>query len=240
MGKSRAECCVKLLKELNPDVEGESIFLQKVTSDTIIEEQRLNTLQEATLESVLNSDSKYTLIMYTFPIDSDGQALIHKYGEEQKVPVMSIHSVGFYSYFRIHLPGNFPIVDTHPDSTATTDLRLLTPWEELSKFAADLTSDLENSTPEDHGHIPYVALLLHYLSQWKQKHGSLPSTYKEKVTFRSLVAAGARTNTAEGGEENFDEAVAAVLKTISAPSLSSAVREVFEYKPTEVRLSIPS
>lgn len=189
---------------------------------------------------MLGNDKKYSLILYTFPIDKDDQALIHKYGEEHKVPIMSIHSAGFYSYFRIHLPGNFPIVDTHPDSTATTDLRLLTPWEELSKFAADLTSDLESSTPEEHGHIPYVALLLHYLSVWKQEHGSLPSTYKEKTTFRSLVAEGARTNTPEGGEENFDEAVAAVLKTLAEPSLPSAVRDVFKYEPTEVCLSFPS
>jgi amyloid beta precursor protein binding protein 1 len=48
------------------------------------------------------------------------------------------------------------------------------------------------------------------------------------------VADGARTNTAEGGEENYDEAVAAVLKTISAPILSSAVKEVFDHKPNEV------
>ena len=33
------------------------------------------------------------------------------------------------------------------------------------------------------------------------------------------------------GEENFDEAVAAVLKTISAPTLSSNVKEVFDYRP---------
>jgi amyloid beta precursor protein binding protein 1 len=30
LGKSRAECCVNLLKELNPDVRGESISLEKV------------------------------------------------------------------------------------------------------------------------------------------------------------------------------------------------------------------
>ena len=48
------------------------------------------------------------------------------------------------------------------------------------------------------------------------------------------MAAGARTNTPEGGEENYDEAVAAVLKTITASSLSSAVKAVFEHKPNEV------
>lgn len=235
MGQSRAECCVRLLQELNPDVEGAAIDLSKVMSSQMMKVPRLtSSLQDMTLRETLVSHTKYTLIMYTFPIDLQDQEQIHNYGETYKVPIISIHSAGFYSYFRIHLPGNFPIVDTHPDSTATTDLRLLTPWEELSKFAGDLTSDLDSSTPEVHGHVPYVALLLHYLSEWKKEHGALPSTYKEKTTFRSMVAAGARTDTAEGGEENYDEAVAAVLKTISAPTLPSAVREVFEYQPTEV------
>jgi amyloid beta precursor protein binding protein 1 len=195
-------------------------------------------VQDTSLATVLNGDQKYTLIMYTFPIDPANLSSIQKYGSEHSIPLISIHSVGFYSYFRIQLPGNFPIVDTHPDSTATTDLRLLTPWEELSNFAMELTKDIENLGAHEHGHIPYVALLLHYLAKWKEEHGSLPSTYKEKTTFRLLVSNGARKDTAEGGEENFDEAVAAVLKTITFPSLPSAVKEVFNYKPTEVRTSL--
>lgn len=175
--------------------------------------------------------------MYTFPIDPESLALIQKYGGDHKIPLISIHSAGFYSYFRIQLPGNFPIVDTHPDSTATTDLRLLTPWDELSKFAAELTTDIENLSAHEHGHIPYVALLLHYLGKWKEEHGSLPSTYKDKTTFRSFVADSARTDNAEGGEENYEEAVAAVLKTVTASTLPSAVREVFDYQPTEVCLT---
>ncbi len=159
---------------------------------------------------------------------------VEAYGQAHKVPVISIHSAGFYSYFRISIPGTFPIVDTHPDSTATTDLRLLTPWEDLSKFAANLTKNIENLSSHEHGHIPYIALLLYYLEKWKQNHGSLPSTYKEKTAFRDTVAAAARTDNPEGGEENFDEAVAAVLKTISSPNLSSSVKEVFEYSPNDV------
>jgi NEDD8-activating enzyme E1 regulatory subunit len=174
------------------------------------------------------------MILYTAPITRAKMELVQKYGQKHNVPVITIHSAGFYSYFQINLPGNFPIVDTHPDSTATTDLRLLTPWDELSKFAASFTKNIETLSAHEHGHIPYVALLLHYLAEWKQTHGSPPSTYKEKTEFRSAVAAGARTDTPEGGEENFDEAVAAVLKTISATSLSSSVREVFEYTPNEV------
>jgi amyloid beta precursor protein binding protein 1 len=147
---------------------------------------------------------------------------------------MFIHSAGFYSYFHIHLPGSFPIVDTHPDSTATTDLRLLTPWPELSSFAQEMTAKIDELDAHTHGHIPYVVLLLHYLEQWKKNHaGNPPQTYAEKTAFRKMVAKGARTNNPEGGEENYDEAVAAVLKTVIVPSLSVSVREVFDYNPDE-------
>ncbi len=54
------------------------------------------------------------------------------------------------------------------------------------------------------------------------------------------MAAGARTDTAEGGEENFDEAAAAVLKTISTPTLPSSVKVVFDYEPNEVWSSLYS
>ncbi len=172
--------------------------------------------------------------MYTFPITPQHLALIQSYGNEHRVPLISIHSAGFYSYFHNHLPGAFPIVDTHPESTATTDLRLLTPWQELTNFVEDLTKDIDNLGAHEHGHIPYVALLLHFLKIWKEKHGSLPTTYQDKTEFRKAVAAGARTSNPEGGEENFDEAVAAVLKTVTAPSLPSSVRDVFDYKPSEV------
>ncbi|TVY38076.1 NEDD8-activating enzyme E1 regulatory subunit [Lachnellula occidentalis] len=218
LGKPRSECCVKLLQELNPDVKGDWFPREKGES----------------LESLFEHEHNFTLVMYSLPIEADSLALVQKYAEKNKVPLLSIHSAGFYSYFRIHLPGTFPIVDTHPESTATTDLRLLTPWPELSKFAADVTADIENQSAHEHGHIPYVALLLHYLGKWKDIHGSLPSTYKEKTAFRDTVSAGARRDNPEGGEENFDEAIAAVLKTISAPSLASSVREVFDYKPSEV------
>ncbi|PMD30566.1 hypothetical protein L207DRAFT_520062 [Hyaloscypha variabilis F] len=218
LGKLRSECCVRLLQELNPDVQGN--WFPKNKNETI--------------EQLFDGTMQFTMILYTAPITRARMELVLKYGQQRNVPVISIHSAGFYSYFHINLPGNFPIVDTHPDSTATTDLRLLTPWKELSHFAASLTDNIQSLSAHEHGHIPYVALLLHYLAKWKEEHGTLPSTYKEKTAFRSRVASGARTDTPEGGEENFDEAVAAVLKTISSPGLPSSVREVFDYTPNKM------
>jgi amyloid beta precursor protein binding protein 1 len=242
LGKSRAECCVKFLQELNPDVEGEWFPREKVYRFLIIHKLRLgpltiSNLQGQDLEWMLfahNPQNKeYALIIYTFPYNLRTQKLLNRKKDRQHPPIIGIHSAGFYSYFRTYIPGAFPIVETHPDPTATTDLRLLTPWEELKAFAADLTKDIENLSNHEHGHIPYVVLLLYYLEKWKEAHGSAPTTYKEKIAFRDMVRAGARVNNPEGGEENFDEAVAAVLKTISAPSLPSNVKEVFDYRPDE-------
>jgi amyloid beta precursor protein binding protein 1 len=174
--------------------------------------------------------------MYTLPIDPQTLALVQQYGRQRNLPLVSIHSTGFYSYFRIHLPGCFPIIDTHPDSTATTDLRLLNPWPALSDFAEKLTKDIDSLSAHDHGHIPYVVLLLYYLGKWKESHGGFPSTYGDKKAFREFLSAGARTDNPEGGEENYDEAAAAVLKTVSAPALSSSVKAVFDYQPSSVSI----
>jgi amyloid beta precursor protein binding protein 1 len=140
---------------------------------------------------------------------------------------MYLHCAGFYSYFSTQLPSAFPIVDTHPDPDSTQDLRLLAPWAELSAEVAKL-DDLKGMDDYDHGHIPYIILLLHYLEDWKSTHaGNLPSTFKEKTQFRDLVRDGARMNNTEGGEENFDEACAAVLKAINPPSVGSGCKDMF-------------
>lgn len=71
-------------------------------------------------------------------------------------------------------------------------------------------------------------MLLHFLEQWKKDHGGeVPQTYKEKTEFRTSVSQAARTNNPEGSEENFDEAVAAVLKSLNPPQASSSVKEIF-------------
>ncbi|KAL2127679.1 hypothetical protein VTI74DRAFT_10317 [Chaetomium olivicolor] len=220
LGKSRAQSLTRLIMELNPDVQG-SWYPNE--SEGV-----------KTLESLLDISSVFTAIMYTHPISEERLSQLEAYGQQHKTPLVAIHSAGFYSYFQINLPGAFPIVDTHPDETATTDLRLLTPWPELVAFAEELTKDIDDLDNFEHGHLPYVVILLHYLEKWKAAHdGKYPATYKEKTEFRKIVQGAARTNTPEGGEENFDEAAAAVLKTLVPPSLPSGLKEVFGYEHSD-------
>ncbi|KAK4134204.1 hypothetical protein BT67DRAFT_311239 [Trichocladium antarcticum] len=218
LGKSRSRGVTELLLELNPEVEGSWYPNEGVR----------------TLDALLAGSQVFTVIMYTHPIQPEQLSQLEAYGQKHRTPLVAIHSAGFYSFFQINLPGAFPIVDTHPDETAATDLRVLRPWPELVSFAEDLTKSIDDLDNFEHGHLPYVVILLHHLEQWKATHdGKYPATYKEKTEFRKIVQAAARTNTPEGGEENFDEAAAAVVKTLVAPSLPSGLKEVFEYEHTD-------
>jgi amyloid beta precursor protein binding protein 1 len=168
-------------------------------------------------------------MLVTAPVRPDLLATLAAHADRALVPLFYIHSVGFYSHFSVHLPPAFPVVDTHPSPETTTDLRLLKPWPELLEFATEKTKDLERMAADDHGHIPYVAILLHYLEVWKKDHGGeVPQNYKDKTAFRDLVKQATRTDTPDGGEENFEEAVSAVLKSLNPPEPSGAVKDIFK------------
>jgi amyloid beta precursor protein binding protein 1 len=159
---------------------------------------------------------------------------IAKHCRETRTPLFYVRSVGFYGSFSIQLPHAFPIVDTHPDPDSTTDLRLLKPWPALVDYASRKSKDLENMSDHEHGHVPYVVLLLHYLNVRKESHdGQVPSSYKEKNEFRDLVRGGMRTKNAEGAEENFEEAIGAVLKNLNDPTPNSNVKEVLRARECE-------
>ncbi|KAF2658731.1 hypothetical protein K491DRAFT_689802 [Lophiostoma macrostomum CBS 122681] len=214
LGGFRAEHTCNLLKELNPDVQGS--FVSEPVETFLAHADALY---------------PYTLILVTAPIRPELLAKVSAYADAALIPLFYIHSVGFYSHFSIHLPPAFPIVDTHPSPETTTDLRLLKPWPELVQYAAEKTKALDNMAADDHGHVPYIALLLQYLEEWKASHdGEVPKNYKEKTSFRDLVSKAARTNNAEGGEENFDEAVAAVLKSLNPPEPNTSVKDIFREK----------
>ena len=173
---------------------------------------------------------QYSLIILVGPTRNAGalEKICH-HADSSSIPLFYIHCQGFFSHFSVQLPSQFPIVDTHPDPASTQDLRLLSPWPDLLEFLEEKTRNLDLLSDHDHGHVPYLLILLHFLNIWKASHnGQAPANYAEKKEFKSLVDSGARRENSEGGEENFDEAAAAVLKSLNPPSISSGLREVFE------------
>lgn len=210
LGKSRAEEMRTFLQELNPDVEGYAISEQ--LSQWLPREESLR---------------PYNLIIACAPVASDVLERLCTYASDNSIPLVHVLSQGFYGTFSVQLPSEFPVVDTHPEPDTIQDLRLLSPWPELEAARKEL-GDITKYDDHDHGHIPWLLLLLYYLEDYKTSHeGKYPSSFKEKTEFRTMVGAQARTSNAEGGEENFDEACAAVLKSISPPTVSSAVRDMF-------------
>ncbi|KAJ9604428.1 hypothetical protein H2200_011264 [Cladophialophora chaetospira] len=211
LNKSRAEETQRLLQELNPDVSGHAIT--------------------APLSEWLPADGSltpYNLILLCAPVPQEQLRRICAYASASSIPVVYIQSAGFFASLSIQLPAEFPIVDTHPDPETTQDLRLLVPWPELETVVDEL-EDISTLSDHEHGHIPYLLLLLNYLREWKKTHDDkYPSTFKEKTEFRDLVRSGARTRNPEGGEENYDEACAAVLKSIAPPPVGSGFKDMIE------------
>jgi amyloid beta precursor protein binding protein 1 len=183
------------------------------------------------LETFLAKDkvfTPYTLILVAAPIQPINLVLIQKHASALNIPLFYLHSVGFYAHFSVQLPPAFPIVDTHPDATALDDLRVLKPWPELVEFAQGKTNGVESMSAHDKGHIPYVCLLLHYVNKWKTENdGKLPEAYKDKTAVRNMIRADG------GDEENFEEAYAAVLKSLNPPQAPSSVRAIFAAHETQ-------
>jgi len=181
--------------------------------------------------------NKFTLIIVVLPVSPDILNTISEHTLQQNKAAFYVHSIGFYSHFTLQISKAFPIVDTHPDPVSTQDLRLLNPWPELLSYAQEKTQNLQDMDAEQHGHVPYVLLLFHHLEEWKHRNGGkVPDNYKEKAAFRDLVKQGMRTNNAEGGEENHEEAVAAVLKSLNPAVPSSSAKEVLT-APESVELT---
>ena len=91
------------------------------------------------------------------------------------------------------------------------------------------THDLESLSAHEHGHIPYLLLLLYYLQKWKLSHAGKPPTgFPEKKAFRAIVDGAMLRDNAEGGEENFEEAVKAVNKSLNPSEISRGLRDIFE------------
>ncbi|KAF8450128.1 hypothetical protein BGX38DRAFT_1184591 [Terfezia claveryi] len=210
VGLPRAEYTCKYLSELNPDVQGSYIndsLSNLITSDPTF-------ISTHGITAIILCSPLPSHLVHTLQVMNPDLAIFH------------VYCVGFISSLRIFLP-ELRIVETHPDSLI--DLRLFNPWVELLLFAKNATRDMNTMSEHQHGHIPYLAILLHYLEKWKEEHGErLPGTYKEKNEFKKLLLTGMRTDVAGGIEENWEEAAAAVLANVKPHEISSGIREVLE------------
>ena len=120
-------------------------------------------------------------------------------------------------------------METHPEDVV--DLRLDCPWPELSRLANTL--NLSEMDDFEHGHVPYILILLKFLEQWKQtvppplyvmlteKHNS-PPTMKDRKLLNEMLLKEKRNI----DEENIDEAVAASFRACRKTEIPAPIQQI--------------
>ncbi|KIM43435.1 hypothetical protein M413DRAFT_18011 [Hebeloma cylindrosporum] len=204
IGKSRAEETVRLLVELNDGVEGKA--------------------EMRSLEEVLAKDKEW-LSDFTIVIAHNLEAVLldqlasFLWEDTSNPPLVIVRSSGFLAevYIQYH---EHAVIESHPETTQS--LQIDKPFPALLEYAMSL--DFENMDVTDHGHIPYVIILVRLLEEWKKTHnGSPPTTYAEKQEFKKSVLKMRK----KADEENFEEAEAQAYRAWTTTTVPSEIRELF-------------
>ncbi|RKP23875.1 NEDD8-activating enzyme E1 regulatory subunit [Syncephalis pseudoplumigaleata] len=204
IGEHRAAATCALLAELNPDVEKHAYAT--------------HTVAELLAPEAAAMFDAFTMVVAVDVPEADLLALAARCWQTQK-PLVVVRVCGFFGYLRVVGPEH-TVVDTHPDHMA--DLRLYAPFPALLEYAARFES-MDTMSNADHGHVPYVVILLKYLEQFRMKHGRLPGNYQEKNELKTMIRAGMRAS----DEENFHEAMDAVLRSCTKPEIPSSIQALF-------------
>ncbi|KAJ7065009.1 hypothetical protein C8F01DRAFT_1054604 [Mycena amicta] len=205
IGKSRAQEAVRLLLELNDGVEGKA--------DT------------SSLENILDSNpgyfSAFTLVIAHNLEPKLLERLSALLWEDDTLPMLvAVNSAGFLGEFYIQFHDH-PIIESHSENTPS--LRIDKAFPTLQEYAMSL--DFANMDPTEHGHIPYVVILVRALADWKAAHdGKPPQTYDEKKLFKE----GLQSMKVKFDEENFDEAEAQAYRCWTETRVPSDISSLFQ------------
>ncbi|EIM83859.1 uncharacterized protein STEHIDRAFT_123436 [Stereum hirsutum FP-91666 SS1] len=203
VGKSRAEEAVRLLGELNDGVEGEA-----------------NT---ADFEELLKKDPDYftsfsLIIAHNIRRDllEDLSKLL--WSSQAHPSLIVVRTAGFLTEFYIQYHEH-DVIESHSETTPS--LRIDKPFPALLEHATSI--DFDNMDPTEHGHIPYVIILVHAMDKWKKVHdGKPPQTYEEKKAFKQSILA----MKVKSDEENFDEAEAQAYRAWTSTGVPSEIQSI--------------
>lgn len=163
VGQSRAKCTASLLRELNPDVNGDAV------------DESVEKLLETNLEFFKTFD----LVIGSALTEKEIVQLSTKMWE-LNIPLLVCRSVGFLATCRVQVKEH-RVIETHPDNEQS-DLRLEHPFKTLEGHMTSL-----ELTPK----VPWLVVILKYLAQWREKNEMrFPKTYKEKSALKDLIRSG--------------------------------------------------
>ncbi|KAL3789860.1 hypothetical protein ACHAWO_011666 [Cyclotella atomus] len=201
---TKAAMSCALLCELNPDVSGFHCSvpsLDKVDYPTFFaklknDPPKTNTGAVTSSILVISADQPSPVLI---PLSVACHDL--------SLPLVNVRSYGLLGYVRIQTPSPYHVVKDTKKTNKLVDLRLSSGAEgafDGLKKVYDSIDKLESITDsKDHGHVPYIIILLQALAKWKENHDKAPATYDEKEEFRALVKSMANDY---NNEINFQEA----------------------------------
>lgn len=139
----------------------------------------------------------------------------------QNIPLLKIWTSGFYAALRV-ARHETTVVETH-DPSLIFDLRLDSPWSQLTAYCNSFDLDLMDDT--EHAHVPYIVIYLKALAHWRRAEGKtdeeLPLTHSERTTFsRDYVQSMARNMALE---TNFIEATQSVHRCLQRTQIPTAI-----------------
>ncbi|OQR80791.1 SUMO-activating enzyme (SAE) [Achlya hypogyna] len=212
LGRPRAQVVTELMLEMNPDVHG--------------------TFRHESAAHVAEYEPSYigqfNMVIAT-QLPEPALSALAATCQTNDIPLLIVHSFGLLGHVRLQAP-NHTIVDSKPDAP-WHDLRIAEPFPELLSFANEFNLEAMNS--HEHGHVPYVVILLQAINEWKAAHdGDLPKTFAAKSEFKASVQAKARGSF--GQEVNFLEAVDNAFKAyvLSKDAIPDDVRDVLAHAST--------
>lgn len=211
LGKPRADVSVHLLCELNDTVSGTPVIQDP---GKLIEES-----DDAALADFFG---KFTIVVVADWAVTDGHLLkLGKFLWDNHIPLVVARVTGLVATVRLVCKEHNVVearVDNPPD-----DLRINNPWPELQEYADSI--DLTTLSSKDHGHVPYVILLIKAVQQWRAAHdGKLPDTFDEKDAFKASIKEMGDIYT----EENFEEALQNSVRAYLPYELRDEIKAVFQ------------
>ncbi|KAI9289365.1 NEDD8-activating enzyme E1 regulatory subunit [Umbelopsis sp. AD052] len=203
IGKSKSLAIVEYLRELNEDVKGHHD--ERSPEYLIVEEPSFF--------------DQFTMIIATSLSDTLALKLA-SICEAANTPLFLVKCLGFTGMFRIQA-GENTIIETHPENFS--DLRLDMPFPAFLDYVKEFDFDKMDSS--EHGHVPFLVVLQHYLQVWKAAHdGKLPASYSERNEFKELLKKDMRSY----DEENFEEAISHVWRLASTSGVPSELKSILD------------
>ncbi|KAH9912229.1 uncharacterized protein B0H18DRAFT_1055149 [Fomitopsis serialis] len=211
IGKPRAQEAVPLLRELNDSVEGEAVV--KDVHDLLKTDEGRAFVSGFSL-----------VIAHNLRKDTLDELAKLLWADLSNPSLLVVRSAGFLAEFFIQYHEQC-VSQPHTDENVPS-LRIIRPFPAIAKWASEL--DFDKLDPTDHGHVPFVIILLRAVEDWKKSHdGKLPATMPERKAFKAQIAAMRK----KIDEENFDEAEAQAWRVWSDPPVPGAVQTLFGLTP---------